>query len=241
LQADTASEGRMTRHFLSGTPKLIALSAVLTIAAPWVASAALLSWCGPGIAVGAFTCPETTTFGTQKVEFTNGILLLDKWLPLVAALTDAEVPIDGTFPIGSYLVHHAGSPLPHPTMLAVSKLDASSAILASPSAATPSVGSLLSASLGSAVFPSAATTTITLASPVALIAIPLDEFASLGPLEVSAHTTGGDDIEDIPNLAVRPLIMGIYSFVTERVSIVVLTLASLLAAVAGLGLVRRLH
>src|SRR6516162_8299945 len=103
----------MTRHFLSGTPKLIALSAVLTIAAPWMASAALLSWCGPGIAVGAFTCPEMTTFATQKVEFTNGILLLDKWLPLAATLTDAKVPIDGTFPIGSYLVHHAGSPLPH--------------------------------------------------------------------------------------------------------------------------------
>jgi hypothetical protein len=243
LQADTASEGRMTRHFLSGTPKLIALSAVLTIAAPWMASAALLSWCDPGIAIGAFTCPEMATFGTQNVEFTSGILLLDKWLPLVAALTDVKVPIGGTLPIGGNLVHHAGSPLPYPTMLAVSKLDASSTILTSPSAATPSVDSLLSVSLGSAVFPSAATATITLASPVTLIAIPLDEFASLGPLEVSAHrsTTGGDDIEDIPNSAVRPLIMGIYSFVTERVSIVVLTLASLLATLAGLGLVRRQH
>jgi hypothetical protein len=223
---------------LSGTLRLIALSAALTITAPQMASAALLSSCGPGIAVGALTCPETVTFGSQKVEFTNGLLSLDKWLPLFPAPTDVKAP--GTFPIGSNLVHHAGSLLPHPTMLAVSKLDASSAFLASPSAATPTVDLLPSVSL--VVFPSAATATITLTSPVTLIAIPLDEFADLGPFEVSSQrssTTGGGDIEDIPNLAKMPLFMGIYGFATEHVAIAVLALASLLTALVGLGLFRR--
>jgi hypothetical protein len=184
------------------------------------------------------------TFGPLKVEFTNGILSLDKWLPLATGglfltLTDVKAPIGGT--PGGNPVHHAGSPLPHPTMLAVSKLDASSAVLASPSAATPTADPLLSVSLDGAVFPSAATATITLTSPVALVAIPLDEFADLSPFEVSAHgsTTGGGGIEEMPDLAEIPLIMGIYGFVTERISIAVLALASLLTALAGLGFVRR--
>jgi hypothetical protein len=219
------------------------LSAALTITAPQMASAALLSSCGPGIAVGAFTCPETVTFGSQKAETTNWILSLDKWLPLFPAPTDVTAPVGGTFRIDGDLVHHAGSPLPPTTMLAVPRRDASSTVLASPSAATPM---LLPVSLDRAVFPSAATATVTLTSPVTLIAIPLDEFADLGPFEVSAHgsTTGRGGIEEMPNLAEMPLIMGIYGFVTERVSIAGLALASLLTALAGLGLVRwrrRLH
>jgi hypothetical protein len=199
------------------------LSAALTIIVPQMASAALLS----------------SSFGSQKVEFTNGILSLDTWLPLLPAPTDVKAPVGGTFPIGSNLVDHAGSPLPHPTMLAVSKLDASSAVLGSPSAATPAVDLLHS--LDRVVFPSAAIATVTLTSPATLIAIPLDEFAGLGTFEVSAHgsTIDGGGIEEIPSLAEMPFIMGIYALVTERVAIAVLALASLLTALAGVGLVRR--
>jgi hypothetical protein len=221
---------------LPGTLKLIALSTALTITAPPMASAALLSSCGPGIAVGAFTCPETVTFGSQKAEATDWILSFNKWLPLFTVPTDVKAPVGGTFPIDGNLVHHAGSALPQTTMLAVPRRDASSIVLASPSAATPM---LLPVSLDRVVFPSAATATVTLTSPVTLIAIPLDEFADLGPFEVSTHGSATGGIEEIPNLAEMPLIMGIYGFVAERVSIAVLALASLLTALAGLGLVRR--
>ena len=238
---------RDTARDLPGTLRLIALSTALTLCAPQVASAALLSSCSLANSVGAATCTETGTSGLRDVEFTNGALPLDKWLPLSAAglfpsLTDVKV--GGAFQVDSNLVDHAGNPLPNPARLGGSQLftfaigrDASSAYLASPAATTSTVDPLRFVSLDGAVFPIAET--VTLASPVALVASSLDWFAGLSPFEVSGSTlTIAGDSEEAPTSAMILLITLIYGFGTKRTAIALLSLALLLSALAGLGLVR---
>jgi hypothetical protein len=222
---------------LSDTLRFIALSAALTIYAPRVASSALLSWCSPADTVDALTCTETVTSGLREVGSTNGILSLDKRVPLTAAglfpsLTDVKV--GGAFPVDSNLVLHAGSPLPNPARLGVSQLftfaigrDASSAYLASPAATKPTPEPLRFVSLDGAIFPIAETVTLT-----SLVPSSLDRFAGLNPFEVSGSsgdTEGG-------STRVRWITL-IYGFGTER-AIALLSLALLLSALAGLGLVR---
>ena len=225
---------------LSDTLRFIALSAALTIYAPSAASAALLSSCSPTDTVDAFTCAETVNSGLREVESTNGIPSLDKRGPLTAAglfpsLTDVKV--GGAFPVDSNLVLHAGSPLPNPARLGVSQLftfavgrDASSAYLASPAAMKPAPDPLRFVSLDGAIFPIAATVTLT-----SLVPSSLDRFAGLSPFAVSGS---GGDTEEAPNSSALRWITLIYGFGTERIAIALLSLALLLAAFAGPGLVR---
>jgi hypothetical protein len=225
--------------------RFIALSAALTIYAPRVASAALLSSCSP--ADTAFPCTETVTSGLREVGSTNGILSHDTWVPLTAAglfpsLTDEKV--GGAFPADSDLVHHAVNPLPNPARVGLSQLftfavgrEASSAYLASPAAMKPTPDPLRFISLDGAVFPIAETVTLT--SPVALPSL-LDWFAGLSPFGVSrsAMTIGGGGTDEPPTSAAMLLIGLIYGFGTERIAIALLLLTPPLSAMAGLGLIR---
>ena len=236
---------------LPGALRLIALSVAFTICAPLVASAALLSSCSLANSVDAPACTETVTSGLGDVEFTDEILPLEKWPPLSAtglfpALTDVKV--GGTFPVESVesdVLYHAGTSLPHPAKLGVSQLftfgvgrDASSAYLASPAAATPTVDPLRFVSLDGAVFPIAET--VTLASRVALGASSLDWFAGISLFKVSGSTlTVPGDSEEAPTSATMLLITLIYGSGTERIVLALLSLALLLSALAGLGLLLR--
>jgi hypothetical protein len=238
-----AKNARLSRRLtgdLPSTLRLIALSVALTICAPRVASAALLSSCSLANSVDAPACTETVTSGLWHVEFTNEILPLDKWLPLSAtglfpALTDVKV--GGTFPVGSDVLYHAGNLSPHPATLGVSQLftfavgrDASSAYLASPPAMKPAPDPLRFVSLDGVVFPIAETVTLT-----SLVPSSLDRFAGLSPFEVSG--SGGDAGGGPSSTTVRWITL-IYGLGTEHIAIALLSLALLLAALAGLGLVR---
>ena len=207
------------------TLRFIALSAALTIYAPRVASSALLSWCSPADTVDAFTCTEMGTSGLREVGSTNRILSLDTRVPLTAAglfpsLTDVKV--GGAFPADSDLVHHTGNPLPDPARVGLSQLftfavgrEASSAYLASPAAMKPTPDPLRFISLDGATFLIAETVTLT-----SLVPSSPDRFAGLNPFQVSGS---GGDTDGLG---------------TERIAIALLSLALLLVALAGLGLIR---
>jgi hypothetical protein len=225
---------------LFDTLRFIALSAALTIYAPRVASSALLSWCSPADTVDAFTCTEMGTSGLREVGSTNGILSLDTRVPLTAAglfpsLTDVKV--GGAFPADSDLVHHTGNPLPDPARVGLSQLftfavgrEASSAYLASPAAMKPTPDPLRFISLDGATFLIAETVTLT-----SLVPSSPDRFAGLNPFQVSGS---GGDTDGAPSSTTARWITLIYGLGTERIAIALLSLALLLVALAGLGLIR---
>jgi hypothetical protein len=225
---------------LSDTLRFIVLSASLIIYAPRLASAALLSSCSPADTVDAFTCTETVTSGLREVTFSDGIQSLDKRVLLTAAglfpsLTDVKV--GGAFPNDGDLVSHAGNPSPHSTMSGISQLftfavgrDASSAYIASPAAMKLAPDPLRFVNLGGAIFPIAETVTLT-----SLVPSSLDRFAGLNPFEVSGS---GGDTDAAPSSTTVRWITLIYGLGTERIAIALLSLALLLVALVGLGLVR---
>ena len=223
---------------MSDTLRFIALSASLIIYAPRLASAALLSSCSPADTVDASACTETVPSGLREVTFSSGIRSPDKRVLLTAAglfpsLTDVKG--GGAFPIDSDLVSHAGNPSPHSTMSGISQLftfavgqGASSAYLASPAATKPTPDSLRFVNLDGAIFPIAETVTLTSLVPSSL------DRAGLNPFEVS----GSDgDTDGGPSSTTVRWITLIHGLGTERFAIALLSLALLLVALAGLGLV----